>query len=308
MSNLAPRVEQACEIERPHGAVELLIEPRERDIGGFSVRRVLPSAGCRKVGPWVFFDHMGPVRFPAGRGIDVRPHPHLNLATVTYLFEGELLHRDSLGNVQAIVPGEINLMVAGRGIVHSERERPEIRRAPHTQHGLQLWLGLPEENEQTAPAFYHYAAAEIPAVTVEGVAVRVMMGRAYGVASPVKTYAETLYAEARLEAGQRLALPAAAERAVYLASGSASAGGTRIPEHALAVVAAGAGEVVVEATAPSRLAVIGGETLGKRHIEWNFVSSRRERIEQAKADWRAGRFPKVPGDEEEFIPLPEDGA
>lgn len=307
MSNLAAGLEQECALDRPGGPVEVLIRPRDRDIGGFSVRRVLPNSGRRTVGPWVFFDHMGPVRFPAGRGVDVRPHPHLNLATVTYLFEGEILHRDSLGNAQAIVPGEINLMVAGRGIVHSERERLTVRRAPRTLHGLQLWLGLPERDEQTAPAFYHYANAEIPAVTVDEAPVRVMMGSAYGVTSPVKTFAETLYAEAYLKAGRRLVLPAAPERAVYVASGELSVGDARIPEHSMAVVSCARGEVAVEATRESRLVVIGGETLGERYIEWNFVSSRRERIEKAKSDWKNGRFPKVPGDEKEFIPLP-DGA
>ncbi len=295
--------EQDCDVAHPRGAVELLIEPRDKELGGFSVRRTLPTVERKMVGPWIFFDHMGPADFPAGRGIDVRPHPHVNLATVTYLFEGEILHRDSLGSLQAIRPGDINLMVAGRGIVHSERERPEVTAVPHRLHGLQLWLALPEADEETAPAFHHYPSAEIPAVTVDGVALRVMMGSAFGVTSPVRVFAETLYVEAELAPGQRLTLPEAEERAIYVAKGGLKVHDSVIPEHAMAVLAARPG-LVVEATDETRLALIGGERLGKRYIEWNFVSSRKARIDEAKADWQAGRFPTVPGDEHDFIPLP----
>ncbi|MCB1942990.1 MAG: pirin family protein [Candidatus Accumulibacter sp.] len=285
-------------------AIELIIQPRDKDLGGFSVRRALPTAQRRLVGPWIFFDHMGPAEFPAGHGINVRPHPHINIATGTYLFEGEILHRDSLGSVQAIRPGDINLMVAGSGIVHSERERPAVTAAAHRLHGLQLWLALPEKDEEIDAAFHHYPAARIPALTVDGVAVRVMMGTAFGVTSPVRVFADTLYVEAHLQAGQRIVVPAADECAVYVAQGRLQASGSAITEHAMAILADTA-DVVLQATEESRIAIIGGERLGKRFIEWNFVSSRQERIEQAKRDWREGRFPKVPGDEIEFIPLPE---
>lgn len=304
MSILSEKLEQDCEAAETCTAIELIIQPRDKDLGGFSVRRVLPTARRKLVGPWIFFDHMGPADFPAGKGINVRPHPHINLATVTYLFEGEMLHRDSLGSVQAIRPGDINLMLAGRGIVHSERERPEVTAVPHRVHGLQLWLALPEALEEVEPAFYHYPAADIPALEVDAVPLRVMMGSAYGVTSPVKTFAETLYVEAHLQAGQRITLPDAEERAVYVASGALMARDTHIPEHAMAVFAAEPG-IVLEAVQESRIAIIGGEPLGQRFIDWNFVSSRKARIEQARDDWKAGRFPKVPGDEEEFIPLPE---
>jgi len=303
MSNLSTNVELECATGQPCSAIELLIEPQVTDLGGFSVRRALPNSQRRLVGPWIFFDQMGPADFQAGQGIDVRPHPHVNLATVTYLFEGEILHRDSLGSLQAIRPGDINLMVAGRGIVHSEREREAVRAVPHRQHGLQLWLALPEADEEIEPAFYHYPSGEIPAVTVDGVRVRVLIGTAFGVTSPVKTFADTLYVEALLQAGQSIVLPDAEERAVYVVQGGLAAAGTAIPEHAMAVFAARKG-IVLEALAATRLAIIGGECPGERHIYWNFVSSRKARIEQACRDWQDGRFPKVPGDAVEFIPLP----
>jgi len=289
---------------RGEEGVEVLLQPQEKDLGGFSVRRLLPSAERRMVGPWIFFDHMGPADFPPGQGITVRPHPHINLATVTYLFEGEILHRDSLGSVQPIVPGDINLMVAGRGIVHSERERPEVNATAHRQHGLQLWLGLPEADEEIEPAFHHYPSTDIPTRTIDDVRLRVMMGSAYGVTSPVRTFADTLYVEAQLKAGQRLALPDAAERALYVVSGALRLGSRSLPEHTMAILSQTSSHVV-EAETDSRIAVIGGEPLGERFIDWNFASSRKERIEQAKADWRAGRYPLVPGDEHEFIPLPD---
>jgi len=288
----------------PCAAIELLIRPREKDLGGFSVRRVLPYRDRRMVGPWIFFDHMGPARFPAGQGIDVRPHPHINLATVTYLFEGEILHRDSLGSVQAILPGAVNLMVAGRGITHSERERPEVRASARTLHGLQLWLALPEADEERAPAFHHYPAADIPRVEVDGVPVRIIMGSAFGATAPVATFAETLYLEADLRAGRSLALPdGPAERALYVVSGELRQDDTVIPACSMAVFSPRS-HITLSAVRDSRVAVIGGESVGERHIWWNFVSSRRERIEQAKQDWKAGRFPRVIQDEEEFIPLP----
>jgi redox-sensitive bicupin YhaK (pirin superfamily) len=283
-----------------------IIRPQEHDLGGFSVRRALPSPAQRMVGPWIFFDHMGPARFEPGQGIDVRPHPHINLATVTYLFEGEMLHRDSLGNELAIQPGAVNLMVAGKGIVHSERQREQIKAHDNRLDGLQLWLALPEADEEMDPEFHHYAADSIPEVTVDGVPVRVLIGSAYGVNSPVRTFAETLYLEARLAAGQRLTLPdGVAERALYVVEGGLEVEHQALDAHAFAVLEPGK-RAAVTAVHDSRVALIGGERLGQRHIWWNFVSSRKQRIEQAKQDWRRGGFPKVPGDEQEFIPLPDD--
>ncbi len=304
MRNSDGQAEQERDSTQDEDAVELLLQPRELDLGDFSVRRLLPTAKRTMVGPWIFFDHMGPADFSPGQGINVRPHPHINLATVTYLFEGEILHRDSLGSLQPIVPGDINLMVAGCGIVHSERQRPEITAKAHRLHGLQLWLALPDADEEIEPAFHHYPGADIPTRTIDGVPVRVMMGSAYGATSPVKTFADTLYVEAHLKTGQRLVLPETAERALYVVSGTLRLGGMTLPEHSMAILS-GASNLVVEATADSRMALIGGEPLGQRFIDWNFVSSRKERIEQARAEWRAGRYPRVPGDEEEFIPLPD---
>ena len=304
MSNVAEQATLECTAAQGCGAIETVLSPKSKDLGGFSVRRALPSRTKKMVGPWIFFDHMGPARFKPGKGIDVRPHPHIGIATVTYLFEGEILHRDSLGSHQPIRPGDINLMVCGRGIVHSERETPARMAIDRTLHGLQLWHALPLDHEEIEPAFHHYADAEIPAVDVDGVPVRVMMGSAYGVTSPVRTFADTLYVEASLQPGQRLVLPPAEERAVYVAGGRLRVGDTELPEFSMAVMANEPG-VVVEAAEASRIAIVGGEAFDKRYIEWNFVSSSRERIKQAKADWKAGRFDHVPGDEEEFIPLPE---
>lgn len=304
MSNVLKHAEQGCtSIDKPCQAIEQILQPKIADLGGFSVRRVLPTVQRKMVGPWIFFDEMGPATFEPGTGVNVRPHPHIGLATVTYLFAGEILHRDSLGNEQPIRPGDINLMVAGHGIVHSERERPEVTAAEHHLHGLQLWLALPEEKEETDPAFYHIPSAEIPAITVGDVPVRVMIGSAYNVTSPVPTMSETLYIEAFLQRGQTLTLPDAEERGLYIASGALSIDGSELETHTLTVLAPGA-NVRVEATADTRLALIGGQSLGKRFINWNFVSSSKERIEQARQDWQAGKFPKVPGDEDEFIPLP----
>ena len=284
--------------------MKLIITPRQKDLGDFKVRRALPVKEQRKVGPWIFFDHAGPAIFPPGKGVDVRPHPHINLATVTYLFEGSFLHRDSLGNAVAIQPGEINLMVAGKGIVHSERTPEQLRQSGHTLHALQLWLALPEADEEIDPAFYHYDVSDIPCGNFEGIPIRVMMGSAFGLSSPVKTFAQTFYFEAEIKAGQSLLLPVEEERAVYVASGKIEIDGKEVEAFSLAVLEENP-HICLEATEDSRVALIGGEALGDRHIFWNFVSSRRERIEQAKEDWKRGRFPKVPGDEEEFIPLPE---
>ncbi|MBU2887288.1 pirin family protein [Gilvimarinus agarilyticus] len=304
MSNLASELVQDCSVISGCSALKLVLKPKDKDLGGFCVRRTLPTTECRSVGPWVFFDHMGPAHFKKDQGIDVRPHPHIGLATVTYLFTGEMLHRDSLGTEARVLPGDINLMVAGRGIVHSERQRAEIKAGPHDIHGLQLWLALPTELEQSEPGFFHYDQIDIPTVQQNGVPVRVMMGSAYGVTSPVKTLSETLYIEARLKTGQSLELPAADEKALYVVEGELTLKDTTLEEHSMAIFDAEAG-ITVTANRDTTLVVVGGASVGKRYMEWNFVASNKALIEQAKLDWQAGSFPKVPGDEEQFIPLPE---
>lgn len=303
MTVRSKQLEDDCTTKEGGDALELVIESRPRDLGGFTVRRTLPHVRRRLVGPWIFFDHMGPSEFPAGPGIEVLPHPHINIATVTYLFEGEIFHRDSLGSAQAIVPGDLNLMIAGRGIVHSERERPDVTKRKRRLHGLQLWLVLPEADEECEPAFHHYPGASLPTVDVGGAKLRVMIGEAYGVRSPVKRFAHTLYVEADLKKNLSLCLPLAAERAVYVAQGSLFAEGHELQTGSLAVFNDST-EVTVTAQEDTRLVIIGGEKMQPRFIEWNFVSSRKERLEQAKADWSARRFPLVVGDESEFVPYP----
>ncbi|WP_437276333.1 pirin family protein [Sorangium sp. So ce375] len=297
--------EPAC-LDSPAGALDLVIDARARDLGGFSVRRVLPSVRRRLVGPFVFFDHMGPARFGVGQGISVRPHPHIGLATLTYLFEGEILHRDSLGTTQPIRPGDVNWMVAGRGIVHSERDDPD-RLAQETRlHGVQCWLALPAEREEDAPRFEHHPAATIPVVARDGAALRVIAGEAYGARSPVGVLSPTLYVHAELDAGATLPLPEEhAARAAYVVGGSVGCEGQQFGEGTMLVFRAGA-QPALRALSQSRVMLLGGAALdGDRHILWNFVSSSPERIERAKQDWKAGRFPKVPGDELEFIPFPD---
>jgi redox-sensitive bicupin YhaK (pirin superfamily) len=285
--------------------IEQLIIPRTSDIGDFTVRRALPSARRRMVGPFIFLDHMGPAEFRAGQGIDVRPHPHIGLATVTYLFAGEIVHRDSLGSSVPIRPGEVNWMTAGRGIAHSERTAPDHRRAGEPLHGLQCWVALPASVEEAAPGFVHHGTDELPVETGEGKTVRIIAGSLYGRTSPVKTPSPTILADVTLAAGAKLPLDAEAEeRAIYLISGEVDIAGDRFAAGRLLVFRPG-DRIMITATAPARLAIVGGAAMdGPRHIWWNFVSSRQERIEQAKADWKAGRFTTVPG-ESEFIPLPE---
>jgi redox-sensitive bicupin YhaK (pirin superfamily) len=284
------------------GAIALLIEPRAADLGEFTVRRALPSRERRMVGPFVFFDHMGPAEFPPGKGIAVRPHPHIGIATITYLFEGEIMHRDSLGVVQPIQAGAVNLMVAGRGIVHSERAGADLD--VHSRlHGIQSWIALPVPEQECDPAFTHYRADALPEMHSDGVRVRVIMGAAFGLRSPVRAFSDTLYLDCALDAGAALALPDGVEElAFYVAVGSVSVGESTVAAGAMAVACAGRG-LALRAITPSRVIVIGGANIGERHIEWNFVSDSRERIERAKQDWRDGRFPGVPGDDE-FIPLP----
>ena len=287
-------------------AVERVIAGRPRDLGGFEVRRVLPAAGRRTVGPFIFFDHMGPSRFDTGQGVDVRPHPHIGLATVTYLFDGALIHRDSLGTVQVIRPGDVNWMVAGRGIVHSERTPPELRRtAGAPLHGIQTWVALPRANEEDPPGFVHHPGSTLPVVHQPGVTLRVIAGSIEGATSPLVVRTETLYADAQLEPGATLALPRdVVERAAYVAEGEISVSGNRHGVGELVEFTTGA-DAVFEALTRTRVMLLGGEpTDGPRHIWWNFVSSSLERIEQAKADWREERFAAVPG-ETERIPLPD---
>jgi redox-sensitive bicupin YhaK (pirin superfamily) len=299
-----PSVEPGAATPRCPG-LELVIVPRSRDLGGFSVRRALPSAGRRMVGPFVFFDQMGPAIFPVGQGIDVRPHPHIGLATLTYLFEGEILHRDSLGSVQPIRPGDVNWMTAGRGIVHSERTPGGLRETGGPAFGIQSWIALPKTHEETAPAFVHHGKAQLPVLEDDGVTVRLVVGSLYGARSPVKTFTATVYADAKLAPGARLPFPPDyEERAVFVAEGTAEVAGDSFPASQLLVFRAG-DAIELKAPAGARLILLGGEPMdGPRHLWWNFVSSSQERIEQAKADWRAGRFAAVPG-ETEFIPLPD---
>lgn len=287
----------------PCAAIRTILTPEEKDLGGFSVRRLLPAKEIKAVGPIIFFDHFGPAQFPPGLGMDVRPHPHIGLATITYLFDGEILHRDSLGNIQPIRPAEINWMTAGRGISHSERTPSVLREAGHSLHGLQLWVALPEDSEQSEPDFVHYGAEQIPVVRKEGMSLRLIVGEAWGMISPVKTASPTLYADVQIGQGRVLTVPdQVEERAIYVVDGEAQLQGVTIPCHSMAILDATA-EVELTATVDSRLIVIGGKPLGKRTVWWNLVSSRKELIEQAKDDWRTGRFPQVPG-ETEKIPVP----
>ncbi|GGB28170.1 hypothetical protein GCM10011380_17230 [Sphingomonas metalli] len=290
-------------------AVDTIILPPVRDLGdGFTVRRALPSAHRRMVGPFIFFDQMGPAAFRAGEGLDVRPHPHIGLATVTYLLDGEILHRDSVGSVQPIRPGEVNWMTAGAGIVHSERTAPEVRAADASLYGLQTWVALPERHEEAASSFAHHKAGDIPRTDADGVAMTVIVGRHDGLVSPVETFSDMVYADLTLAPGARYQLRAEhVERAVYVLSGDIGAEGQTgaFAAHELVVFKPGA-EIVLTSERGARLMLIGGEPLPEqRYIYWNFVSSRPERIEQAKEDWRQRRFPGVP-DEHEFIPLPDD--
>jgi redox-sensitive bicupin YhaK (pirin superfamily) len=287
-------------------AIDLVIVPRSVDLGGLAVRRALTHVKRRMVGPFIFFDHFGPVEFRAGQGIDVRPHPHIGLATVSFLFDGEIMHRDSLGSAAAIHPGDVNLMTAGRGIVHSERTAPDHRAGGERLHGVQLWLAMPAGDEEIAPTFAHHDQAELPVVAGDGKIVRVVIGSLYGKRSPVPTLCDTIFADAPLTPGAVLPIDAQAEeRALYVAAGEIDIGNDRFAAGRLLVLRPG-DPMTVTAASEARVILVGGAAMdGPRHIWWNFVSSRKERIEQAKADWKLGRFDSVPGDEAEFIPLPE---
>jgi redox-sensitive bicupin YhaK (pirin superfamily) len=286
-------------------ALNLVIVPRARDIGGFEVRRALPHGKRQMVGPFIFFDQMGPVQFLAGTGMDVRPHPHIGLATVTYLFDGRIMHRDSEGNALEITPGQMNLMTAGRGIAHSERTPDGVRQSGGGMFGIQSWIALPETYEEIAPSFQHFDAASLPVVADGGVWARVIAGSAFGRTSPVGTVSDWLYAEVVIEEGAIAPLDADhEERAIYVAEGEVEIAGEPFEAPRLLIFRPG-DRITVKAARRARLMFLGGTAMeGPRYIWWNFVSSRKERIEEAKEDWKSGRFRPVPG-ETEFIPLPD---
>ncbi len=286
-------------------AIATVLEPKARDVGGFTVGRLLPSAQRRAVGPFVFLDHMGPVSFAPGSGFDVPPHPHIGLSTVTYLFEGEGVHRDSLGNAQAIRPGEVNLMTAGRGIVHSERLDPELRARGIAFHGVQFWLGLPAEREQDAPTFEHHPEASLPPIApAPAVHGRVLLGAAFGATSPILHPSRPVLVDLHLDRGASVDLPEGVDDlAVFVATGSFQLAGSAPDQGRLAVLRPRTRAHLAAATA-GRVLVLGGPPVGHRFMDWNFVSSSREAISRARADWKAQTFPKIPGDDVEFVPLP----
>ena len=302
---------QPCDDPQPGDAgacdlIETVILPRVRDLGGFEVRRALPSIGKKMVGPFIFFDQMGPSEFLLGEGMDVRPHPHIGLATVTYLFDGQIMHRDSLGTEMAIEPGAVNWMTAGKGIVHSERTAPEEKAKGPRLFGIQTWVALPKTDEETAPAFSHTGKSDLPVVAGDNASVRLILGSMYGESAPVKTFTPMFYGDAMLAEGTSLPLdPDYDERGIYTVSGEIEIAGDRFGPGKLLVFKPG-DRITVRAVTNARFMMLGGDTMdGPRFIWWNFVSSSKERIEQAKADWKQKRFDTVPGDEEEFIPLPD---
>ncbi|MEM6583730.1 MAG: pirin family protein [Pseudomonadota bacterium] len=292
---------KSAQCHQRSGSIELRIESRLADLGEFSVRRALPTRQRRMVGPFIFFDHMGPAVFPPGEGIAVRPHPHIGIATITYLFEGEIMHRDSLGVVQPITAGAVNLMVAGRGIVHSERAGSDLD-VDAQLHGIQSWIALPVETQEIAPAFTHYPNTDLPELKRDGATIRIIMGEAFGERSPVETFSRTLYLEVLLDAGATLTLPQEEELSLYVVDGEIEVDAEQV-EAGVMVVACPKKDVSITAKGDSRVMVIGGDNIGPRNIYWNFVSTTRERIEQAKQDWREQKFDSVPGDPE-FTPLP----
>jgi redox-sensitive bicupin YhaK (pirin superfamily) len=307
-----PALEPHCPSGTEIDAIDTLIVPRARDLGGFEVRRALPAAKRQMVGPFIFFDQMGPAEFLTDQGIDVRPHPHIGLATVTYLYQGSILHRDSLGTRLEIDPGDVNWMIAGRGITHSERTSPEVRAKPKScLFGIQTWVALPDDAEDSDPGFEHRGKADLPFLEGEGKQVRLILGSAYGERAPVRTFSEMFYADAMLEAGARLPLPVDHEdRGLYILEGQIEIAGRRFDAGQMMVFRPG-DPITIAAVAPSRLMLLGGETFsGPRYIWWNFVASSREKIEAAKeawrqGDWTQGRFHLPPDDAAEFIPLPE---
>ena len=290
----------------------MIISARPKDLGGFSVRRILPYATHRMVGPFIFFDHMGPATFAPGQGMDVRPHPHIGLATVTYLFSGKIEHRDSLGTRGLIEPGAINWMTAGRGIVHSERTPPELRQTGATLHGIQLWVALPNEFEDVDPSFSHHAKDALPTIQIDGVEIKILLGRAFGLESPVPIHSDLFYAEAKLPAGRTLKIPAEGrELAAYVVAGEVRARSEMVSTNCMAVATKGE-DLELTAQSDAHVMLIGGQPVGPRFIYWNFVASSQDRLTQARQDWFEGpgphnaRFAAVPGDAQEFIPLPTE--
>lgn len=307
-----PTIEPGCPDDVGIDAIETLILPRARDLGGFEVRRALPAPKRQMVGPFIFFDQAGPAEFLTGQGVDVRPHPHTGLGTVTYLFRGDFHHRDSTGADQVIRPGELNWMVAGRGVTHSERTSAEARSGPNSLFGIQTWLALPDRDEDMAPAFEHYGKCALPVIEDEGVRLRLILGNAYGEKAPARMLSETFYADVMLAAGSRLPMPDEHEdRGIYIVDGSILVAGQEYAAGQMMVFRPGDRITVVAGERGSRLMILGGATLpGPRYIWWNFVASSRERIEEAKAEWRArkwgqGRFDLPVGDRDEHTPLPE---
>jgi redox-sensitive bicupin YhaK (pirin superfamily) len=294
--------------------IELIITGQERDLGGFHVRRVLPYATHRMVGPFIFFDHMGPAVFPVNEGINVRPHPHINLATVTYLFEGKIRHRDSLGSDQLIEPGAINWMIAGRGIVHSERTPENLLQTGSSLSGIQCWIALPNEFEETTPSFTHYPAQDLPEFTIDNVQMKILLGSAFDYKSPVKVHSDLFYVYIKMPKGSRMTFPLQGnEGAAYVVSGNVRINEKQIDQYAMAV-GRKCGNFEINALEDSQIMLLGGKSLGERHIFWNFVSSTKEKIEEAKLEWAQGpgdstsRFPKIPGDDAEYIPLPNENS
>lgn len=292
--------------------LELIVESRERDIGGFFVRRLLPYATHRMVGPFIFFDHIGPSEFPAGQGMDVRPHPHMNLATVTYVFEGQIRHRDSLGSDQIIQPGDINWMIAGRGIVHSERTPADARATGSRLHAIQCWVASPVESEEREPHFSHHPRHTLPEFQRDGARLKLLIGSAYGHQSPVPTDMDIFYLEVQMSKGSELTFSEQdREAAVYVVKGSLQIGAEKIASTSMAISTPNT-ELKIQALEDSTLMLLGGKPLGPRSIFWNLVSSSEQRIQEAKADWALGpghpgsRFPLIPGDDQEFIPLPKE--
>jgi redox-sensitive bicupin YhaK (pirin superfamily) len=306
-----PALEPGCPDEIGIDAIETLIVPRARDLGDFEVRRALPAPKRQMVGPFIFFDQAGPAEFLTGKGVDVRPHPHIGLATVTYLYRGEFQHRDSLGSNQMILPGAVNWMVAGRGVTHSERTSVETRKAPHSLFGIQTWVALPEAMEDVTPSFEHHPKASLPVIENDGVSLRLILGRAYGETAPARVFSETFYADTTLAAGARLPLPDDHEdRGLYVVEGSVSIAGQTFDAGRMMVFRPKDKITIAAGPVGARLILLGGATLGKpRYIWWNFVSSSKDKIEAAKEDYRRGRwgeglFDLPPDDRAEFIPLP----
>ncbi|MEZ5930626.1 MAG: pirin family protein [Alphaproteobacteria bacterium] len=307
-----PSLEPSCPVAGTEDSIETLIVPRARDLGSFEVRRALPAPKRQMVGPFIFFDQAGPADFITGQGVDVRPHPHIGLGTVTYLYKGEFQHRDSLGSNQMIYPGAVNWMVAGHGVTHSERTSEATRKAPHSLFGIQTWVALPDAAEDSAPSFEHHPKDNLPSLDNEGVHMRLILGRAYGETAPVTMFSDMFYADVIMQQGAALPMPEDHEdRGLYVSEGAVEIAGQGFEAGRMMVFRPGDAITVKAGGQGARVMILGGETLnGPRHIWWNFVASSEERIEQAKADWRAGRwqdgrFALPPDDRDEFIPLPD---